>query len=97
METQHFDARGGRHEERGMRMSKTVQVRWGLLRPGATVISENETDHEHKVVTVEHHGSTVSVLFWDGIREHHSENAYARVRLSESAEQRECSSSSELG
>jgi hypothetical protein len=80
-----------------MRMSKTVQVRWGLLRPGTTVVSENETEHEHKVVAVEHRGSTVSVLFWDGVREHHSENAYARVRLSESARRRECSSSSELG
>jgi hypothetical protein len=73
-----------------MRMSKTVQVRWGLLRPGATVISENETDHEHKVVTVEHQGSTVSVLFWDGVRERHGEDAYARVRVSESAQQLEC-------
>lgn len=79
-----------------MRMSKTVQVRWGLLRPGATVISEDGADHAHKVVAVEHQGSTVSVLFWDGIREHHSENAYARVRLSESARPRECSSSCEL-
>jgi hypothetical protein len=96
MEIHHFDARGGRHEDRGMRMSKTVQVRWGLLRAGATVISENRADREHKVVTVEHHGSTVSVLFWDGTREHHSENAYARVRLSESKRPRECSSSSEL-
>ena len=41
-----------------MRMSNTVQVRWGLLRPGATVISENGADPAHKVVTVEHHGST---------------------------------------
>lgn len=72
-----------------MTMSKTVQVRWGLLRPGATVISDDQTDHEHKVVTVEHLGPTVSVLFWDGIREHHSEDAYARVRLSESAQPRE--------
>ena len=72
-----------------MRMSKTVQVRWGLLRPGATVISENEADHAHKVVTVEHEGSTVSVLFWDGVREHHREDAYARVRLSETARPRE--------
>ena len=70
-----------------MTMSKTVRVRWGLLRPGATVISEGETHHEHKVVTVEHQGSTVSVLFWDGSREHHSEDGYARVRLSESTRQ----------
>jgi hypothetical protein len=40
-------------------------------------------------VTVEHRGSTVSVLFWDGSREHHSEDDYARVRLSESTRQRE--------
>jgi hypothetical protein len=95
--TDYFDARGGRHEERGMTKSKIVRVRWGLLRPGATVISENETDHEHKVVTVEHHGSMVSVLFWDGFREHHSEDAYARVHLSESTRPRERSSSSESG
>ncbi|HEV3135736.1 MAG TPA: hypothetical protein VG348_13645 [Acidimicrobiia bacterium] len=72
-----------------MKKSKTVQVRWGLLRPGATVIGENGNDQEHKVVTVEHRGSTVSVLFWDGSREHHSEDDYARVRLSESTRQRE--------
>ena len=71
-----------------MTKSKIVQVRWGLLRPGATVISENETDHEHKVVTVEHQGSTVNVLFWDGVREHHSEDTYARVRLSETTRPR---------
>ncbi len=71
-----------------MTKSKIVRVRWGLLRPGATVISENETDHEHKVVTVEHQGSTVNVLFWDGVREHHSEDTYARVRLSESTRPR---------
>jgi len=73
-----------------MRMSKSVQVRWGLLRPGATVISENDTGHEHKVVTVEHQGSTVSVLFWDGVRERHREDAYARVRVSEPAQELEC-------
>ena len=50
-ETCQFNARGGRHEERGMTKSKIVRVRWGLLRPGATVVSENEADHEHKVVT----------------------------------------------
>ena len=64
-----------------MTKSKIVRVRWGLLRPGATVVSENKTNHEHKVVTVEHQGSTVSVLFWDGSREHHREDAHARVRL----------------
>ena len=64
-----------------MTKSKIVRVCWGLLRPGATVVGENENNHEHKVVTVEHQGSTVSVLFWDGVREHHSEDAYARVRL----------------
>jgi hypothetical protein len=89
METSYFDARGGRHEEPGMTSSKIVRVRWGLLRPGATVISENGTDHEHKVVSVDHQGSTVSVLFWDGSREHHSEDAHARVRLFESARPRE--------
>ena len=72
-----------------MTKSKIVQVRWGLLRPGATVISENATDHEHKVVTVEHQGSMVNVLFWDGVREHHSEDTYARVRLSETTRRRE--------
>jgi hypothetical protein len=71
-----------------MTKSKIVRVRWGPLRPGATVISENETEHEHKVVTVGHQGSTVSVLFWDGVREHHSEDDFARVRLSESTRQR---------
>jgi hypothetical protein len=64
-----------------MTKSKVVRVRWALLRPGATVVSENETDHEHTVVTIERQGSTVSVLFWDGVREHHSEDAYAQVRL----------------
>jgi hypothetical protein len=73
----------------GMTMSKIVRVRWGLLRPGATVIGDNETDHEHKIVAVDHQGSTVSVLFWDGVREHHSEDAYARVRLSELTRPRE--------
>jgi len=72
-----------------MTKSKIVQVRWGLLRPGATVISENATDHEHKVVTVDHQGPTVNVLFWNGVREHHREDAYARVRLSESTRPRE--------
>jgi hypothetical protein len=59
-------------------MSNTMQVRWGLLRPGATVVGERD-GHQHKVVTVEHRGTTVSVLFWDGTRELHSEDAYARV------------------
>ena len=80
-----------------MTKTKVVQVRWGLLRPGATVMSENETDHEHTVVTVDHQGSTVNVLFWDGVREHHGEDAYARVRLSESTQPRERSLSSEPG
>ncbi|HEY4397070.1 MAG TPA: hypothetical protein VGO28_05315 [Acidimicrobiia bacterium] len=69
--------------------TNTMRVRWGLLRPGATVISDGETGREHKVVTVEHHGSTVSVLFWDGSREHHSEDGYAQVRLAESTRQPE--------
>jgi hypothetical protein len=72
-----------------MTMSKIVRARWGVLRPGATVISENATDHEHKVVAVEHQGSTVSVLFWDGAREQHSEDDCARVRLSELTRPRE--------
>ena len=63
-------------------MPMTKQVRWGLLRPGATVVGEHENGG-HKVVTVEHRGTTVSVLFWDGARELHSEDAYARVLLSD--------------
>jgi hypothetical protein len=65
-------------------MAKTVQVPWGLLRPGSTVVGDRERD-EHKVVSVDHEGSTVSVLFWDGTREVHSEAAYVRVRLSHSS------------
>lgn len=61
-------------------MPMTKPVRWGLLRPGATVVGEHD-GHQHKVVTVEHRGTTVSVLFWDGTRELHSEDAYARVLL----------------
>jgi hypothetical protein len=66
--------------ERRTMMPMTKQVRWGLLRPGATVVGEHENDG-HKVVTVEHRGTTVSVLFWDGTRERHGEDAYARVLL----------------
>ncbi len=49
-------------------MAKTLQVPWEVLRPGATVVDDNDHEHEreHKVVAVEHHGTTVSVLFWDG-------------------------------
>ena len=65
-------------------MSNTMQVRWGLLRSGATVVDEHD-GNEHKVVTVEHRGTTVSVLFWDGTRELHSEDAYTHVRLNERA------------
>ena len=61
-------------------MAKTTQVRWGLLRPGATVASDPPSA-DRKVVSIEHRGATVSVLFWDGTREHHSEDAVARVRL----------------
>lgn len=61
-------------------MPKTAQVRWGLLRPGATVTSE-PPEPDRKVVTVDHCGATVSVLFWDGTRELHSEESIARVRL----------------
>jgi hypothetical protein len=46
------------------------------------VVREQEND-AHKVVMVEHRGTTVSVLFWDGTRELHSEDAYTRVLLNE--------------
>lgn len=59
-------------------MSNTMQVRWGVLRPGTTVVGDHD-GNQHKVVTVEHRGTTVSVLFWDGTRELHSEDAYAQV------------------
>jgi hypothetical protein len=65
-------------------MAKTVHVPWRLLRPGSTVVGDRERDGEHKVVSVDHQGSTVSVLFWDGTREVHSEDAYTLVRLTES-------------
>jgi hypothetical protein len=65
-------------------MAKTVQVPWGLLRPGSTVVGDRERHDEHKIVSVDHQGSTVSVLFWDGTRELHSEDAYTLVRLTES-------------
>jgi hypothetical protein len=65
-----------------MMMPVTMQVRWGLLRPGATVVGEHEDDPQ-KVVAVEHRGTMVSVLFWDGTRELHSEDAYTRVLLNE--------------
>ena len=71
-------------------MAKTLQVPWEVLRPGATVVDDNDHGHvrEHKVVAVEHHGTTVSVLFWDGSRELHSRRSYARVRLSDATDQR---------
>ncbi len=65
-------------------MPNTMQVRWGLLRPGATVVGDHAGD-QHKVVMVDHRGTTVSVLFWDGKRELHSEDAYARVLVDEPA------------
>lgn len=68
-------------------MPMTRQVRWGLLRPGTTVVGEHEND-AHKVVTVEHRGTTVSVLFWDGTRELHSQDAYTRVLLNDPTCQR---------
>lgn len=71
-------------------MSNTMQVRWGVLRPGATVIGEHD-GNEHKVVSVEHRGTTVNVLFWDGTRELHSEDAYTRVLLSEPGRPRRAS------
>jgi hypothetical protein len=70
-------------------MVKTLQVPWEVLRPGATVVDDHhEHEREHKVVAVEHHGTTVSVLFWDGSRELHSRRSYARVRLSDATDQR---------
>jgi hypothetical protein len=71
-------------------MAKTLQVPWGVLRPGATVVDDNDHGHEkkHKVVAVDHHGTTVSVLFWDGSRELHNRRFYARVRLSDATDQR---------
>jgi hypothetical protein len=71
-----------------MMMAKTLQVPWEVLRPGATVVDDHEHEREHKVVAVEHHGTTVSVLFWDGSRELHSSRSYARVRLSDATDQR---------
>jgi hypothetical protein len=61
-----------------------VQVPWRRLRPGATVLGQDGRDH--KVVVVEHRGHVVGVLFWDGIRELHDENARARVKLDRPAE-----------
>lgn len=61
-------------------MTSTVQVRWGLLRPGAIVVDERDGG-DRKIVMVERRGTLVSVLFWDGRRETHSEDAYARVLL----------------
>ena len=71
-------------------MAKTLQVPWEVLRPGATVVDDNDHEHEreHKVVAVEHDGTTVSVLYWDGVRELHSSRSYARVRLSDATDQR---------
>jgi hypothetical protein len=69
-------------------MAKTLQVPWEVLRPGATVVDDHERELEHKVVAVEHDGTTVSVLYWDGTRELHSGRSYARVRLSDAADQR---------
>jgi hypothetical protein len=60
-----------------------MQVRWGLLRPGTTVVRDHEGDRDQRVVMVDHRGTTVSVLFWDGTRELHSEDAYTRVLLHE--------------
>ncbi len=65
-------------------MAKNAHVRWGLLRPGATVAGD-PPQPDRKVVSVEHRGTTVSVLFWDGTREQHSEDAVASVCLSNSS------------
>lgn len=65
-------------------MAKTMQVPWGLLRPGSTVVGDRERGGEHTVVSVDHEGSTVSVLFWDGTREVHSEDVSVFVRLIDS-------------
>jgi hypothetical protein len=71
-------------------MAKTLQVPWEVLRPGATVVDDHDQEHarEHKVVAVEHHGTTVSVLYWDGVRELHNSRSYARVRLSDATDHR---------
>jgi hypothetical protein len=69
-------------------MAKTLQVPWEVLRPGAIVVDDHENEREHKVVMVEHHGTNVSVLFWDGSRELHSGRSYARVRLSDATDHR---------
>lgn len=69
-------------------MAKTLQVPWEMLRAGATVVDDHDHQHEHKVVSVEHHGTTVSVLYWDGVRELHSSRSYARVRLSDATDHR---------
>jgi hypothetical protein len=66
-------------------MANTMQVPWRLLRPGATVLGDQEPESQHKVVTVDRRGSTVSVLYWDGKRETHSDSAYARVLLNDPA------------
>jgi hypothetical protein len=71
-------------------MANTMQVRWGLLRPGATVKGEHDGS-EHKVVSVEHRGTMVSVPFWDGTRELHGEDAYARVLANAPARPRKAS------
>jgi hypothetical protein len=67
-------------DHEGVIMSTTMQVCWGRLRPGATVVGV--PGGEQKVVAVEQRGPTVSVLFWDGTRESHREDAYAQVRVS---------------
>jgi hypothetical protein len=52
------------------------------------VVNDHGHEHEHKVVSVEHRGTTVSVLFQEGTRELHNEDAYARVRLGHATDQR---------
>jgi len=65
-------------------MARTARARWGLLRPGATV-SSGPSGPDRRVVSVDHRGTTVSVLFWDGTRELHREDAVARVRIGNSS------------
>jgi hypothetical protein len=60
-------------------MSRILHVPWGRLRPGVTVLGED--GREHKVVTLECSDAMVVVLFWEGTRELHDEDAWARVRV----------------
>jgi len=52
------------------------------------VVDDREHDQEHKVVAVDRRGTTVSVLFWDGMRELHHQDACAHVRCNDTSDQR---------